>query len=262
MNGTLGDATSTLTIPTHCNGPDGSGNGGYSSGLLAARLTAEGGPAVTVTLRTPPPLGRPLTVAGDPATGLLLTDPETDGKGHLVAEAVRAELPDRPAVPGTPATPGEAAEAEKRYPGLEGHPFPRCYSCGPDRPEGDGLHLCPGRVRPGTGPDGAGTVVACTWTPHPGLDGGSGTVALPDTWTALDCPGGWSHDVKGRPIVLGRFTARVQEAPRIGRTYVAMGHLEAVEGRKVHTGSALYDASGRLVAQAHATWIMVAPPTS
>ncbi|MCY9783112.1 hypothetical protein KIK06_04305 [Nocardiopsis sp. EMB25] len=257
MNANSGNGAPTITIPARFNGPDGSGNGGYSAGLLAARLTTEGGPAVTVTLRTPPPLDHPLTVEGAPATGLRLTDPERTDRAHLVAEAQTAELPDRPAIPGGPVTAAEAKEAEKRYPGLVEHPFPHCYSCGPARPEGDGLRLFAGSVRPATGPDGQGNTVACTWTPHADLGDGSGAVVLPQTWAALDCPGGWSSDVVGRPIVLGRLTARVDRAPRVGHTYVVMGHLESVDGRKTHTGSAVYDADGALLAEAHATWIAI-----
>uniref|UniRef100_UPI00036A181C hypothetical protein n=1 Tax=Nocardiopsis halotolerans TaxID=124252 RepID=UPI00036A181C len=242
--------------PPGYNGPDGTGNGGYTAGLLAAHLTGVGGPAVQVTLRTPPPLDRPLTVEGDPAGTLSMTDPAAEEEGaRLVAEATAAELPDTPVIPGGPVSEAEARVAESRYPGLTAHPFPRCYSCGPDRAEGEGLRLFAGSVRPGSGPDGVGNTVACTWTPHPALDDGSGGVGLPQVWAALDCPGGWSSDVSGRPALLGRITVRVDEAPRIGDTCVVMGHLESVDGRKIRTGSALYDTGGRLLAQARATWI-------
>ena len=55
-------ALDTLVIPTWANGPDGSGNGGWSAGLLAQRVTnaTEG---VAVNLRVPPPIGRELQVA-------------------------------------------------------------------------------------------------------------------------------------------------------------------------------------------------------
>ena len=264
MNATTGNGAPTITIPAAYNGPDGSGNGGYTAGLLATRLTAVGGPAVQVTLRTPPPLDHPLTVEGDPATGLRLTDPATGEaeRSHLVAEARVVDLPGgpgSPAVPGGPVGVAEAREAEHRYPGLADHPFPRCYSCGPERAEGDGLRLFAGSVRPGTGPDGAGNTVACTWTPLPGLDDGTGTAPLPQVWAALDCPGGWSSDVAGRPAVLGRFTVQVAEAPRIGSTHVVMGHLASVDGRKIHTTSALFDDTGRTLARAAATWIALQP---
>ncbi|WP_159942415.1 MULTISPECIES: hypothetical protein [unclassified Nocardiopsis] len=255
MNTTTGNGAPTLTIPARYNGPDGSGNGGYTAGLLAARLTSVGGPAVQVTLRVPPPLDHPLTVEGDPGGPLTLTDPDAPEGSRLVAEAAVTELPDTPAVPGGPVSLPEAEEAQGRYPGLAAHPFPRCYSCGPERAEGEGLRLFAGSVRPGSGPDGAGNTVACAWTPHPVLDEGAGTVGLAQVWAALDCPGGWSSDVSGRPAVLGRITVRVDHAPRVGEPHVVMGHLAAVDGRKIHTGSAVHDSQGRLLARAHATWI-------
>lgn len=49
----------TVTIASRFQGPDGSGNGGYTSGLLAGFLGAR----AQVTLRSPPPLERRLTVA-------------------------------------------------------------------------------------------------------------------------------------------------------------------------------------------------------
>lgn len=259
---TPGNGAPTLTVPAAFNGPDGSGNGGYSAGLLAERLTAPGGPAVRVTLRTPPPLDRPLTVEGTPQEGLRLIDPTAEGRARLVAEAVTADPletdPLKPGViPGGPVTVAEAEDARKLYPGLDQHPFPHCYSCGPERAGGDGLRLFAGSVRPGEGTDGTGNTVACTWDVLPAVDGGDGTAALAQVWAALDCPGGWSSDISGRPIVLGRMTAQVLAAPPVGSTQVVMGHLEAVDGRKVHTGSALYDQDGRLLAQARATWIAI-----
>lgn len=265
---TPGNGATTLTIPGAFNGPDGSGNGGYSAGLLAERLTAPGGPAVQVTLRTPPPLDRPLTVEGTPQEGLRLTDPTAEESARLVAEAViTGPLDTEPAtgteprgagvIPGGPVGVSEAEDARKLYAGLEQHPFPRCYSCGPERAEGDGLRLFAGSVRPGQGPDGIGNTVACTWDVLPAVDGGDGTAALAQVWAALDCPSGWSSDISGRPIVLGRMTAQVLETPKVGSTQVVMGRLEAVDGRKVLTGSALYDQDGRLLALARATWIAI-----
>lgn len=241
------DGDPLVTIGTAHNGPDGTGNGGYSAGLLAERLSAPGGPAVEVTLRTPLPLETPLTLATD-GTTLTMSGRET------VAEARTVDLTDE-AVPGEPVDTATARDAEQRYPGHEGHPFPRCYSCGPERGPGDGLRLFPGSVRPGHGPENLGNTVACTWTPGPELDDGTGHVDLRRIWAALDCPGGWSSDIQGRPIVLGRMAAQVTAVPRIGRTHVLTGHLHAVEGRKVLTGSALHDADGRLLAHARATWI-------
>jgi hypothetical protein len=60
-------------IPEQFNGPPGSANGGYTCGLVAGVLG--GGPAEE-SLRSPPPLGRPLAVepAGD---GVELRDGDT-----------------------------------------------------------------------------------------------------------------------------------------------------------------------------------------
>ncbi|MEU3020641.1 hypothetical protein ABZ635_25000 [Nocardiopsis sp. NPDC007018] len=259
---TSGNGAPTLTVPAAYNGPDGSGNGGYSAGLLAARLTGPGGPTVQVTLRSPPPLDRSLLVEDAPGGDLLLvdpasTDPASADRARPVAEAVVADPLDPDLIPGGPVGADEAREARQRYGGLVEHPFPRCYSCGPERAEGDGLRLFAGSVRPGGGPDGVGNTVACPWHVRPETDGGDGTAALAQVWAALDCPGGWSSDVVGRPIVLGRITARVLAAPAVGSTAVVMGHLESVDGRKVHTLSALHDGDGRPLAVARATWIAI-----
>ncbi|SIO90140.1 hypothetical protein BQ8420_25155 [Nocardiopsis sp. JB363] len=263
---TPGKGAPTITIPGGFNGPDGSGNGGYSAGLLAERLTRVGGTAVQVTLRTPPPLDRPLTVEPDGEDALCLTteaaeggdDPDTakePGDTILVAEAVRVAPFDRGVIPGGPVSVAEAENASKLYPGFVDHPFPRCYSCGPEREEGDGLRLFAGQVLPGDGPANVGNTVACPWPVDPAVDDGTGAAAFAQVWAALDCPGGWSHDVTGRPILLGRFTAQVLSAPKVGETTVVMGRLMSVDGRKIRTGSALYDADGGLLAQARATWI-------
>src|SRR3954454_9846922 len=72
-------------------GPDGSGNGGYTAGLLARRMIGGDGiarnraRAITVTLRRPPPLDRGLHVEPTRgAPGLELTDPDANA---LVATA-------------------------------------------------------------------------------------------------------------------------------------------------------------------------------
>lgn len=54
--------TETLTIPARFNGPPGSANGGYTCGRVAQLVGAE---EVEVSLRTPPPLERPLEVVRD-----------------------------------------------------------------------------------------------------------------------------------------------------------------------------------------------------
>lgn len=108
-----------MTIPRRYRGPSASGNGGYTCGLLAAFVGVD---AVEVTLRSRPPLDRPLAVHERDEGALLLDD------DVLVAEAAPGrldiELP-------TPIGAGEAHLAERRYAGFDGHVFPECFVCGP-----------------------------------------------------------------------------------------------------------------------------------
>ncbi len=213
----------TLRIARRFNGPPGSANGGISAGLLAAHVSE---PVVDVTLRRPPPLEVDLEVVD----GRLLCD------GDLVAEAVPGSVDVSP-----PPSVGldRAAAAAATYQGLTAHPFPTCFVCGPDHPTG--MHLFPGPV---------GDVVACTWTPHD-----SSAVLV---WAALDCPGGWSVDITGRPMVLGRMACRIDALPDAGVPHVVQGWLLGSAGRKVYTGSALYDSTGQVLAVAQSTWVTLA----
>jgi hypothetical protein len=160
--------------------------------------------------------------------------------------------------------PDVAASAMLGYPALVNHPFPTCFACGPDREDGDGLRIFPGPVG---GPSGDRGYVASVWVPAPAhaessdiVDGlqhcGFGT-----TWAALDCVGGWSEDLEGRPCVLGRMTARVDARPVVGEPHVVVGRFLGRDGRKSFTASTLYDADGRVVAAARHVWVAVDPST-
>ena len=140
-------------------------------------------------------------------------------------------------------TGAEAADAQTRYPGFAKHPFPTCFACGPDREEGDGLHIFPGRVA------GDPSRVATTWTPY--------DVTGPITWAALDCSGGWASGVDERPMVLGTMTARIDRLPVSGEPHVVVGTLRSEEGRKTFTASSLYAPDGELIATAEHVWIAI-----
>ncbi len=231
-----------FVVPARFCGPPESGNGGWVSGH-AARLvpTTPGLPAVTVRLRTPPPLDRELAV--DTIDGTVRV---TDGE-HVVLEAAAAPAPDSAGIP-APVTFAQAQAAGEHYEGLADHPFPTCYSCGTGREPGDGLRLQPGRVEGGEG------AYATAWTPAADVD-------VEAVWAALDCPGGWASGIAGRPMVLGTMTTWIGELPEAGAPHVVMAWQRAAQGRKHLSATALYAADGRLLAQAEATWIAIDPTT-
>ncbi len=246
--------SSPVVIASRFAGPPGSANGGYAAGRLAA---FQDDPVVAVTLRRPPPLQVPLDVEATQSAATLTAD------GVLVAEARPASLRHHP----VEAVDIDAARAAERgYRGRTRHPFPRCFVCGPDRAPGDGLRLFAGPV------DNSRT--ACTWTPDASLtdptattmvaagEPGAATVVGSEfVWAALDCPGGWTSDLESRPMVLGSITAEVGSRPRVCETYVVVGGLIGVDGRKTYTATALYDQAGLLLARAEQIWVTVDPAT-
>jgi hypothetical protein len=212
-----------MRIAARYNGPPGSGNGGYSAGLLA---TALGLAPAEVTLRRPPPLETDLTVAEGRASA----------GAELIAEArlTQEQRPD----PVPPVPLPEAAEATARYAGLTAHPFPTCYVCGLDRT--DGLGLRPGPV--------SANRTATPWIVPPDVD----EVTM---WAALDCPGGWSVIAEGRPYVLGRLAVWLDALAVPGSTCTVMGQYLGGEGRKAYALSTVYGPAGAPLAVARATWI-------
>ena len=238
-------------VPGRFCGPPESGNGGWVSGHLAQLVpTTPEQPAVTVRLRTPPPLDRAMATRSvrrdaDTADGSVTVVELFDGD-HLVAQAQAASGPQARGIPG-PASFADARAAGERYEGLADHPFPTCYSCGTGRSPGDALRLQPARL-----PDSDS--YACAWVPGDDVD-------VDTVWAALDCPGGWASGIAGRPMVLGTMTARVDALPVAGEQHVVMAWQRGEEGRKHLSGTALYAADGALLAQAEATWIAIDPTT-
>ena len=109
--------------------------------------------------------------------------------------------------------------------------------------------------------------MASLWVPHASLAERGDVhdeverVGVGTTWAALDCVGGWSEDLEGRPMVLGRMTARVDALPVVGEPHVVVGQRRGADGRKSFTASTLYDSDHRVVATAEHVWIAVDPAT-
>jgi hypothetical protein len=225
-----------VIIEGRYNGPEGSANGGYAAGVLAAHVASD---TVTVALRRPVPLETELPVrTDDRGIGARLLD----GTGGLVAEALAGAIV-VPAVPPVPLE--EAREAAEKYRAAERHPFPGCFVCGPGRDAGDGIGLEPGPVGDG--------LVAAPWTP--------GRMPEPEIlWAVLDCPGGLASGQIDPPVLLGTMTAQVTDLPDAGETCVVMGLARSREGRKLHAATAAYGADGRLLGRAEQIWIEVPPP--
>jgi hypothetical protein len=222
---------SPLLIPRHFNGPPGTANGGYTCGLVAGLLGE--GPA-EVTLRSPPPLEKPLDVKREDGA-VRVSDGDV-----LVAEGRAAALePDVPDPVGVDEAAAASRAGEERWTAV--HPFPTCVVCGPDREPGDGYRLFPGELRDG--------VFASVWT-------AAGT-SPEETWAALDCPTSApvANFDEGPAMVLGRLTARLDAPVEPGRPHVVLSWPLEVDGRKRHAGVALFSAGGELLALSHALWI-------
>lgn len=234
--------TAKITIEQRFHGPSGSGNGGYSCGLLAQFIE---GPA-RVRLRIPPPLDRPMDVQHKGAEVLLLSD------GELVASGSPATLDfDVPAPPGF-----ESAElASRRYRGHESHFYPGCFVCGPEREKGDGLRIFAGPFQAETGLTG---MVAATWIPDESLLDESSRVASEFLWAALDCPGAYAFpEPADGAILLGELAVDIRAEVMAGEECVLLGWETAHQGRKHFTTTALYGGDGRCCAVGQAIWIEV-----
>jgi hypothetical protein len=229
--------SSSLVIPARFNGPPDSGNGGFTCGCVAARLEGD----AEVSLRSPPPLERPLSVHSvDGGVDV------RDGDG-LVAEArttvISLDVPE--AVPAEAAAKASAAGFERWS---TGHPFPTCFVCGPAREPGDGLRIFPAAV---------GDMFVAGWTPDASLARPDGLVRDAVVWASLDCPTSapLANYGKGPPIVLARLAARVEGPVRAGEPHALVSWEIDRDGRKRHAGAALFGAGGELLGRARALWI-------
>jgi hypothetical protein len=237
----------SVVIDTRFCGPPSSANGGYACGMLANAID---GPA-EVTLRAPPPLGRPLELTRGAEGTAELRDGAT-----LVATArsVHVNVTDIPTI-----SFDEAEDAARRSPyGDEGkHQLPTCFVCGPARKVGDGLRIFAGPLA--SGPGRPTDALAAPWVPYPDLAGDGGRVAAEFVWAALDCPTGFASlgMVEDEPVLLGRMSAHIYQRPYPGEPCVLTAWPTGRDGRKLFANSALLGPNGQVLAAAQTTWLIV-----
>ena len=229
--------TPTIIIEHRFNGPEGSANGGYTCGRLAQFIE---GPA-RVRLRVPPPLDVAFEVRRSDSGVSMVRD------GDLIAEA----WPGKPEleVP-VPPTIREAEAASRAYIGFKSHRYTTCFVCGPEQAKG-GLRVFAGPV-PGR------AIVASLWRPDPSLASDGIHVNSVFLWSVLDCPGGVAFpEPEEDGILLGELSVELFESATIGEPHVVIGWEFRREGRKHHTGTALFSESGDCIGVGQGIWFEV-----
>jgi hypothetical protein len=206
--------------------------------------------AAEVSVRAAPPLEQPLTVRREDDGSVTLLDGETavlEGR----AAHVEVEVPE-------PVSLSDAEAAAAACPWFDGHPFPTCFGCGPERAVGDGMREFPGPV-----PGRAG-IWATPWVPEASLADESGEVLPIFTFSALDCPSGaGAIEAAGHKgvHVLARLTGRVAGVVQVGEPHVVMAWPIGNEGRKSYGGVAVL-AGERVCAVGEALWIALRDPSA
>jgi len=234
--------SSSIRIARRFCGPPDSGNGGYSSGMLASLLPG----ACECTLRKPVPLEREFQTELSEAGVRLL-----DGS-DLIIEAARTSIEDATR---SGVSFDEARRAAAGSPAFANHPFPTCFTCGPERAQGDGLRIFPGRFPVA---DESSSLFAAPWIPDPSLTS-SGVVVRPEfIWAAMDCPTGFAAGFPWKgTLVTGRLAVEQVSPVYPLRPYVIISWGNGSEDRKHYAGALLYGPDGELCAKARATWIKV-----
>lgn len=226
-------------IPGRFNGPPGSGNGGYSCGVLAAHVAG----CARIRLHVPPPLDTELRITRLPEGGVRMHTGDTlvgSGEPDTLDMAVPA-----------PPSPLAALAAMDGFPCYTGHAFPTCFVCGPQRTSHDGLELFPGPVADSQ-------LWACLWRPRPDMLDERGNIRPEILWAALDCPGYFAAlGEQLLPAVLGELTGELRAVVSGDQALTVYAWPLGAEGRKYHAGTAIATASGAIVAASRSTWIVL-----
>jgi hypothetical protein len=227
---------SPLIIASRFCGPEGSANGGYFAGCVAARA----GRTVAVRLLRPPPLDSPLDIL-ELADGTIavMSGPERIGE----AKGATLELDPR-----SPPSYFEAVEASRDYAGFAHHRFPTCFVCGTRRRRGDGMRIF-------AGPIAERDLVAAPWVPDMSLDQGDGKVRAEFMSAALDCPGFYAASPDDRMMLLGELTVHVTRRVHVGERCTVIGWALQASGRKHAAETAVFAEDGEVCGLARAVWI-------
>jgi hypothetical protein len=268
-------------VPARFVGPPGNANGGIATALLACpalQAAAREGIAHAAVMRISARIR-----AGVPVDTPLRAELSPEREGYSVA--IVADQPvvtgtvcisalDKAAEPGQElsAVPAALAEAvgqiaqigvPDRPPFFEEtgeHPIPRCFSCGPEHP--DGLHVYPRVVEDG--------VVCAPWRPAAEFDdarasaGGAGVLSTLILTSAIDCSSGICMPVAMQRelleldqfFLLGSLDVRYLRVPPLRHDYRVAAKALLRDGRKFFGLSALVDADGTAYAIAESTWLI------
>ena len=227
-------------------GPPNSGNGGYVSGLLAQSIPG----AATAVLRAIIPLDTTLDLTGDAAAATL------SGEGGALIGEAKASAGETLPTPPAPPTFEQAEAAGKRYFAFSRRFHPICFTCGPERAEGDGARVFVGPIE--GAPAGH---VAGIWSAAPGFCGPDGLARPEIVWAALDCPGSiaWVELKGSGGGLLGTMTAEILRRPAQDEPVIITAWPIEQDGRKQFAGVAMFSAAGELMARAHQVWISMRP---
>lgn len=225
-----------LVIASRFCGPEGSANGGYFAGCVAARADR----TVTVRLLCPPPLDTPLAVEElSDGTIAIVLGTQRVGEARTASLALDAREPPSYL---------EAVEASRRYAGFARHRFPTCFVCGTRRARGDGMRIF-------AGPLAERGLVAAPWVPDASLDRGDGKVRPEFMSAALDCPGYYAASPDDRMMLLGEITVHVNRLVHVGEPCTVIGWALETSGRKHGAGTAIFAEDGEVCGLARALWI-------
>lgn len=226
-----------VTIGKRFQGPTGSGQGGYTAGLVAAEMT---GP-LQADFHRRIPLERPMAVTEAPDGHRSMVD---SGEVVVRVAPVNDEIPVPPVV-GL----DEAAAARSAYSPWGPEAVPFCFSCGV---QDESFQVW-------AGPVGDGTYFASPWTP-PAWTAPDGVVEAAYVWAAIDCPAGAKTCFDGpelRVAVTGAMTAELLHDVHPETPHVIVAWADRWKGRRRVSGAALFTGEGRLLARQRSLWISI-----